>query len=210
MKKVGVTGGIGSGKTAVCKAFEALGAEVFYADAEGKRILHEDPGARAELIAAFGPESYGADGQLNRAYVAAKVFGDDENVTRINAIVHPRVYEAFEARARAAAAAGCPLLIKEAALIFETGGDRFLDAVVVVDAPVQARIRRVMARDGVTATQVQARMAHQLAPEVLRQKADHVIDNSGPPEALAAQVEAVFHALTDKTLPHEAPPPEYP
>ena len=195
MKTLGVTGGIGSGKSTVCRILEALGARVFYADAEAKRLMQDDPGARAEIVAAFGPASYDAEGRLDRAYLAARVFGDAEQVARINAIVHPRVRRALQAAREQAAQEGAPLLVYEAALIFETGGDRHVDAVAVVDAPVEERIRRVAARDGVTAKQVRARMAHQLPPEVLRQRADYVIDNSGPPEALRRQVEAVYRAV---------------
>ncbi|NNF72567.1 MAG: dephospho-CoA kinase, partial [Rhodobacteraceae bacterium] len=147
-------------------------------------------------------ESYDADGRLNRAYVAAKVFGDDANVKRINAIVHPRVYAAFEAAKAQAAAEGIPLLVKEAALIFETGGDAHLDAVAVVDAPVADRVRRVVARDGVTEEQVRARMAHQLPAEELRRRADFILENTGTPAALRAEVERVFRQMT---APSESP-----
>ncbi|GIV61661.1 MAG: dephospho-CoA kinase [Rhodothermaceae bacterium] len=196
MKTLGVTGGIGSGKTTVCRMFEALGARVFYADAEGKRILQEDPGAREEILRAFGPASYDREGRLNRAYLAQQVFGDDEKLARINAIVHPRVYAAFEAARRQAEAEGVPLFVKEAALIFETGGDRHLDAVAVVDAPEEERVRRVMARDGVTPEQVRARMAHQLPPDELRRRADFIIENTGDLAALERQVRQVFRAMT--------------
>ena len=157
--------------------------------------MEEDPEARAEIVAAFGPESYDAGGRLDRAYLAAKVFGDEANVARINAIVHPRVFAAFE-RARAQAERdGVALLVHEAALIFEAGGDRHLDAVAVVDAPEEARIRRVVARDEVTPEQVRARMGHQLPPDELRRRADYLIDNSGSPDDLREQVEQVYRAV---------------
>lgn len=196
MKKVGVTGGIGSGKTAVCRLLATLGAQVFYADAEAKRLMVEHPAVREEITAAFGPESYHADGSLHRAHLAAQVFGDEARVARINAIVHPRVYEAFVTAAQAAEVAGVPLMVKEAALIYETGGDAHLDAVVVVDAPREARLARVTARDGVTEAQVAARMAHQLPPEELRRRADFLLVNDGTLEDLRPQVEALFHRLT--------------
>ncbi len=195
MKTLGVTGGIGSGKSAVCRILEDLGARVFYADAEAKRIMEEDPEVRAEIVAAFGPESYDEHGRLNRAYLAAKVFGDPKNVERINRIVHPRVYEAFEAAKRTAEAEGVPLLVKEAALIFESGGDRHLDAVAVVDAPEDERVRRVVARDGVTPEQVRARMRHQMPPEELRRRADYVIENTGSLDDLRRQVTRVYREV---------------
>jgi dephospho-CoA kinase len=197
MKTLGVTGGIGSGKTTVCRLLEALGARVFYADAEAKRLMQEDPGVRAEIEAAFGAESYDAEGRLNRAFLAAQVFGDERKVDRINAIVHPRVFEAF-ARAKAVAERdGVPLLVKEAALIFEAGGDKHLDAVAVVDAPRGLRVQRVVDRDGTTPEKVLARMGHQLPPDELRRRADYIIENDGPLDDLRAQVDALYQDLVE-------------
>ncbi len=192
MKTLGVTGGIGSGKTTVCRLFEDLGARVFYADREAKKLMEEDPAMRAEITAAFGPESYDAAGRLDRAYLARRVFGEAASVARINAIVHPRVFRAFEAAREAAAREGVVLLVHEAALIFEAGGERYLDAVAVVDAPEAERVRRVTARDAVTPAQVRARMGHQLPPDELRRRADYVIDNTGSLEDLRRQVERVY------------------
>lgn len=192
MKTLGITGGIGSGKTAVCRILETLGARVFYADAEAKRLMEADASARAAIIDAFGAESYDADGRLNRAYLARQVFADPEAVKRINGIVHPRVFAAFEAEKVRAAQDGVALLVKEAALIFETGGDRHLDAVAVVDTPLAFRLARVQERDGVTAEQVQARMGHQLPPETLRARADFVIDNDGTLAELERKVKALY------------------
>lgn len=195
MKTLGVTGGIGSGKTTVCRLFEALGARVFYADLEARRLMEEDPALRADLVAAFGPDTYDAAGRLNRAALAAHVFGHAERLARLNALVHPRVFDAFAEARRRAEADGVPLLVHEAALIYESGGDRHLDAVAVVDAPAAARVARVVARDAVTAAQVEARMQHQLPPEELRRRADFVIENHGSLESLRHQVEQVYRAL---------------
>ena len=198
VKTLGVTGGIGSGKTTVCRLFEELGARVFYADVEAKRLMQEDPEARAALVAAFGPESYDTEGRLDRAYLARHVFGSEENVARINSIVHPRVYQAFEQAKQEAARDGVALLVHEAALIFEAGGDKHLDAVAVVDAPVEERIRRVVARDEVTPEQVRARMTHQLPPKELRRRADYLIDNTGSLDAVRTRVEQVYRAVLRK------------
>jgi len=192
---LGVTGGIGSGKTMVCRMLEELGARVFYADDAAKKLMQDDPAARAEITAAFGPESYDADGRLNRSYLAGQVFSRDDRLHRLNAIVHPRVFRAFEQARVRAEQEGVPLLVHEAALLFEAGGDRHLDAVAVVDAPVAERIRRVVARDGVTPEQVQARMRHQLPAAELRRRADYVIENTGAPEALRTQIEHLYHVL---------------
>lgn len=196
MKTLGVTGGIGSGKTAACRLFAALGADVFYADDEAKRLMHEHPQLRADLVEAFGEESYTADGTLNRAYLAEHVFADPERVERINALVHPRVAEAFDARKAEAARDGVTLLVYEAALIFESGGEDRFDAVAVVDAPEAVRLRRVMARDDATEAQVRDRMAHQMPAEEKRARADYVIENDGARGDLRAEVERTFRLVT--------------
>ena len=197
MKTLGITGGIGSGKTTVCRMLEVLGARVFYADVEAKRLMQEDPAVRAEIREAFGEASYDAEGRLDRAYLAARVFGDEEAVARINGIVHPRVFAAFERARRQAERDGTALLVKEAALLYEAGGARHLDAVAVVDAPAAERIRRVTERDRVTADQVAARMGHQLPPEALRRRADYVLENDGSLDDLRRQVEALYRDVLD-------------
>lgn len=195
MKTLGVTGGIGSGKTTVCRMLEELGASVFYADDVAKRLMGDDEKVRDEIREAFGMESYRPDGTLNRPYIAQTIFEDSSLVDRINQIVHPRVFAAFEEERKKAERAGIPLLVQEAALIFETGADRHLDAVAVVDSPEETRVRRVVDRDGVTPDQVRARMAHQLPPDVLRTRADYVIVNEGSPELLRKEVENLYRTL---------------
>lgn len=197
MKTLGVTGGIGSGKTTVCRMLEELGARVFYADHEAKRILEEDAEARQEIVKAFGAKSYLPGGGLNRAFLAQTVFAEADKVERINAIVHPRVFKHFQEAVTQAREDGVPLMVKEAALIFESGGDRFLDAVVVVDAPKEERVKRVVERDDVGPEDVQARMGHQLPPEELRRRADYLIDNSGSLEKTRTQVEEVYAKMTE-------------
>ena len=197
MTSLGVTGGIGSGKTTVCRMLEGLGAQVFYADVEAKRIMQADPDVRVELVAAFGEGSYDANGRLDRAYLARRVFADEANVARINAIVHPRVFKAFEEAQEAARRDGVDVLVKEAALIFETGGDAHLDAVAVVAAPQAERVRRVAARDGVTSDQVLARMGHQLPPDDLRRRADYVVENTGSLDDLRRQVERLWREVRE-------------
>jgi dephospho-CoA kinase len=197
MTTLGVTGGIGSGKTAACRVFETLGAEVFYADDEAKRLMVEHAELRADITAAFGPGSYDPDGGLNRAHLAEQVFADPEQVERINALVHPRVFEAFARREAEAEAAGAELLVYEAALIFESGRADALDAVTVVDAPEAVRIRRVMARDDASEAEIRARMAHQLDAAEKRRRADYVIANDGAEGDLRAEVERVRRAVLE-------------
>ena len=179
MITLGVTGGIGSGKTTVCGFLQEKGARVFYADIEAKRLMQEDASVRAEITEAFGPEAYTDDGTLDRAVLADRVFGDAERLEQLNAIVHPRVFEAFEAAKERAAEEGVDLLVHEAALLFEAGGDAHVDVTAAVVAPDADRVARVAERDDVAPEQVRARMGHQLPQDELRRRADHVIENDG-------------------------------
>jgi dephospho-CoA kinase len=197
VKTLGVTGGIGSGKTTVCRFLEAEGAKVFYADIEAKRLMRENSDARTAIEAAFGPESYTDDGSLNRAYLADQVFSDPDKLEQLNAIVHPLVFEAFEAAKERAAEDDIPLLVHEAALLFEAGGDAHVDATAVVDAPEADRVARVVERDDATPEQVRARMAHQLPPAELRRRADYVIDNDGSIDDLRTASIALYRAVVD-------------
>ena len=195
IRTLGITGGIGSGKTMVCRLLEERGFPVFYADKEAKKLMQEDEGVRAAIEAAFGAQSYASDGRLDRAYLAEQVFGNEEKLKRLNEIVHPRVFEAFEETKKEAARNGAELLVHEAALIFESGGDQHLDAVAVVEAPDEVRLRRVVERDNVTADQVRDRMGHQLPPAELCRRADYVINNSGAPGDLHAEVDRLLKAF---------------
>lgn len=179
VKTLGVTGGIGSGKTTVCGFLEEKGARVFYADIEAKRLMQEDAGVKDALVDAFGQEAYTEDGSLNRPYLADQVFNDKKQLERLNAIVHPRVFEAFDEAKEQAAEEGIDLLVHEAALIFEAGGDVHLEEVAAVVAPDEDRIAWVTERDDVTPDQVRARMEHQLPQDELRRRADYVIENDG-------------------------------
>ena len=196
MTTLGVTGGIGSGKSTACRMLEEQGARVFYADAEAKRLMQEDDALQTAIAETFGADTYDAEGTLNRARLAAVVFSDEEKLQQLNALVHPKVFEAFGQAKEQAEAEGVELLVHEAALIFESGGDAHLDAVAVVDAPVDVRIRRVTARDGASEAEVRARMSHQLPPAELRQRADYVLDNSGSTAELRRQVHALYAQVT--------------
>lgn len=178
MLVLGVTGGIGSGKSAVCDILEERGARVFHADDVGKRLMTEDHRVRREISAAFGTRSYLSSGRLNRKYLADRVFSDDEALEQINAIVHPRVFEAFVKAKRVASLEGVRLLVHEAALLFEAGGDRHVDCTVYVDAPRYVRVERVVRRDGVTKEKVLDRMRHQVSAAEGRRRADYVLRNN--------------------------------
>ncbi len=188
---LGVTGGIGAGKSRACRILEACGADVFYADDEAKQLLLATD-ARADVIAAFGADTYRMDGSLDRARLGAHVFADPEALARLNAIVHPRVRAAFSARAAQSTA---PMFVKEAAILFETGGDVGLDATLVVDAPIEIRIARTIARDGVDRAAVEARIARQMPDDERRARSDYVLVNDGEGTAFDADVRALYRRL---------------
>jgi dephospho-CoA kinase len=195
MITLGVTGGLGSGKSTVCSMFEELGAPLFLADDEAKRLMIEHPALREDLVEAFGEQTYAPDGKLNRRYLADRVFTDPSDLARINAIVHPYVFEAFKAFREKAAREGVPLAIKEAAILFESGGDRHVDHTLLVDAPVSTRIERVVARDGMTPEAAMERIRHQLPSSELRSRADFVLDNDGSLDDLGARVQEIHGRL---------------
>ena len=171
--RVGLTGGIGSGKSLVARIFSTLGVPVFEADARAKALMTDDPQVRAALIELFGPDVYGDDA-LDRALLASKVFGNAERLAALNAIVHPAVRKAFSIWAEEQTA---PYVIMEAAIMAENEGYRSFDRVIVVNAPEELRIQRVIARDGIDEEAVRARMQHQATEEQRQAIAQFAIVN---------------------------------
>lgn len=184
MLKIGITGGIGSGKTTVCGIFRALGIPVYDADREAKKLMNNHEGLVIAVKEAFGEEAYDTAGQLDRQYLATRVFNDEAALARLNAIVHPVVIQAANDWADAQDA---PYTVKEAALLFQSGSYVHNDYNIVVAAPDELRISRVMQRDGATEQQVRARMDKQMAQQDQIEKADDVIWNDGV-RALIPQV----------------------
>lgn len=174
--KVGVTGGIGSGKSTVCHVLRILGVETFNADEEARKLLNDDAGARTEVMARFGGGLY-ADGELDRKLLASLVFTDARALADLNAIVHPRVRTAFATWAEKRKTH--PYVVMEAAILLGSGGAALLDHIVVVTCPAEERQRRVMLRDGSDAGQVAARMRQQLSDEAMAKGADALIVNDG-------------------------------
>jgi dephospho-CoA kinase len=173
MLRIGLTGGIGSGKSTVAKIFEVLGIPVYYADAASRRLMNEDPQLVKEIIHQFGEKSYN-EGKLNRAYIASIVFNDPEKLSVLNAISHPAtIADANKWIGQQVA----PYIIKEAALIFESGSAEHLDAVIGVYAPAPLRIKRTMDRDQVTPEEVKKRMERQIDEELKMKLCDHIIVN---------------------------------
>ena len=173
MRKIGITGGIGSGKSRLCRLFAERGVAVYDTDAAAKRLMTEDAALVESIKARFGVESY-ADGALNRSYLAARVFSDTAERQALNGLVHPAVKADFVAWAEQQAG---DYVILESALLFEAGLDAMVDAVVAVLAPEALRIERVQQRDGVSEEQVRSRMAAQLSDEELHRKATVTVVN---------------------------------
>ncbi|MCS6989461.1 MAG: dephospho-CoA kinase [Chloroherpetonaceae bacterium] len=187
IKRIGVTGGIGTGKTTVCDILRQLGCEIFSADLVAKRLQETDDDIIAGIKEIFGEAIY-EDGVPNRKRIADIVFRDEEKLKRLNALVHPKVFRAFEEAARRAEAAGKAVIAKEAAILFESGGEKGLDAVIVVASDLNKRIERLKAR-GLSDAEIRARMSRQLPQEELLKRADVVIWNDGSLEALEAETQ---------------------
>lgn len=172
--KVGLTGGIGSGKSTVARLFELLNVPVYYADAASKRLYHTNKELMANLKHHFGEDIYTAD-QLNRSRLAELVFNNPEKLELLNRLVHPpTIKDAEDWMLRQTA----PYVIKEAALLFEAGSAQGLDYVIGVYAPVHLRIKRTMDRDGVSREEVQARMNRQIDEDIKMRLCDFVITNN--------------------------------
>ncbi len=193
---LGLTGGIGSGKSTACRMLNDMGARVFYADKVAKDIMQNDADARALIRDTFGATSYNEHGSLNRSYLAAQVFSDPSKLEKLNAIVHPLVFDAFEEAKAQAQSDGVEVLVHEAALLFEAGGDAHVDYVAVVTAPDDVRIQRVMQRDDTTERAVRDRMQHQLPQAEIRDRADFIIPNNADRDALRDEVRRLYEQLT--------------
>ncbi|MBB6680880.1 dephospho-CoA kinase [Aequorivita sp. 609] len=173
MKVVGLTGGIGSGKTTVIKMFAALGVPVYIADIEAKKLTNSSPVIREKLIKLLGKEAYQND-KLNRKFVAEKIFNDKNLLEGVNAIIHPEVGLHFEKWQEQQTS---DYVIKEAAILFENGSYKNCDVVILVTAPEEVRIARVMKRDGVTKSQVKERIKNQWPDSKKKELADIIIEN---------------------------------
>ncbi|GAB3906232.1 dephospho-CoA kinase [Larkinella knui] len=175
---IGVTGGIGSGKSTVCRIFEALGIPVYYADERAKWLVDHDAILKSDITRLLGPEAYDIAGRYARSWVAAQVFGNPELLLQLNALIHPRVYADTDLWARDYT--GKPYVIKEAALLRAAGeGGNRLDKLIVVQSPLELRIHRVHKRDPQrTEQEIKNIISRQLSDEERIEMADYVIYNN--------------------------------
>jgi dephospho-CoA kinase len=190
-KIIGLTGGIGSGKTTVANLFASLGIPVFNADDAAKQLMQNSPIIKNQLIQQFGDQVY-EQGQLNKSYLASIVFGDPEKLAILNSIVHPVTIQAALDWAQQQSSA---YVIKEAALIFESNASEGLDYVIGVTAPIALRIERVMKRDQCSQAEVEKRMQYQISDAVKMKLCDKVIVNDDI-QLITPQVIAIHEAFS--------------
>lgn len=193
MIRLGITGGIGSGKSYVARLLAQRGLPVYDTDTEAKRLMLSDADIRAGLIGLLGERVY-VDEKLNKPLLADYLFASDEHASRINSIVHPSVKRDF--LRWAASRAEHEVVALESAILYESGFDDVVDYVVAVYAPLEVRIRRAMERDCATEEQVKSRISSQMNEELKRDRADFVIVNDG--RALSSQLDALLKALKNR------------
>lgn len=192
---VGITGGIGVGKSFCAEIFKWLGVPLYIADKEAKLIMIQDQDVKAAIIDLFGKESYIDDGRINRKHLAKVIFSDPSQLAKMNAIVHPAVRDHF--RKWADMHQNHPYIIQESALIFETGSFKLFDKVIVVDAPLELRISRTMTRDHTSREEVLARISKQYDQKEKVELADHIIHNDGR-QMIIPQIIQIHHVLLDE------------
>ncbi len=174
-KIIGLTGGIGSGKTTVAKMFQDLGVPVYIADEEAKKLNDTSKTIIKGLKKLLGGTIYSADGKLNRKKMASMIFNDAELLAKVNNLIHPEVAKHFE---KWTALQTVPYVLKEAAILFESGSHKNCDKVILVTAPEEIRIKRVMNRDKVSREEVLSRMKNQWSEEKKRKLSDFIIENT--------------------------------
>ena len=179
MNLIGLTGGIGSGKTTVASIFNTLGIPVYDSDFRAKHLMNSEAGIKEQIIALFGKESYTPGNELNRHYIASRVFSDQTQLEQLNAIVHPAVYKDLLAWSKEHNQVSSPYLIQESAILFEENLTRRLNAIILVVAPEELRIERTISRDNVTRDEVLKRIKLQWPDENKIPASDYVIYNDG-------------------------------
>lgn len=190
MKTIGVTGGIGSGKSVVCKVLEANGFPVFYSDDEAKKIIQSNDFVISELVHLLGPETY-VKGVYNRAFVSQQLFSNPSLREMVNQIVHPAVRSEFQhwkAKQKA------KLVFNEAAILFETGMYKQYDATILITAPIEVRIERIKSRDHLTKEEIEARINSQLGDAEKIKLATYTVNNDGK-SLITIQIEKILADL---------------
>jgi dephospho-CoA kinase len=192
MLKIGISGGIGSGKTTVCRIFETLDIPVYYADLRAKELYNENEDIKGNIKSLFGENIYNYNSKIDLKKIAEIVFKDNQKLLQLESIIHPGVFRDFEQF--------CLLnkskkfIIKEAALLFESGSYKNLDKIIVMDSPLELRIKRTIARDHLSKEEIMARISRQWSDEQRLSLADYVIHNDEK-TMLIPQVMAIFEQI---------------
>lgn len=184
MLKIGITGGIGTGKTTVCKIFQSLGIPVFYADEQARALMNTDAKLIQQIKDRFGEETYDSSNQLNRARLASLVFTDEKALKELNSFVHPATFQAFKEWQKGKEA---PYCLHEAAILFESGAFKTCDYIVLVSSPLELRMKRIKNRDNKSVAEIQAIMDKQLPEEEKAERSDFILINDEK-KALIPQV----------------------
>lgn len=198
MYKVGITGGIGSGKSKVAELLSDRGVAIYNSDLRAKELMNSNAALREALIATFGAECYTQDG-LNRAWLAQRVFNNEAELAKLNAIVHPAVMQDFTAWAEAEEG---NYVVLESAILLEAGLESYVDVVVAVMAPKELRLERAMLRDGASREQIEERMRNQMSDEERTDRAKYAIVNIDL-EELEEDVEQLHRRLCYDSKPHD-------
>jgi dephospho-CoA kinase len=196
MIKIGITGGIGSGKTTVCRVFELLGVPVYNADDESKKIVDNNKEVKEKIVSAFGKDVLNENGFIDRKKLASYVFNNKQNLEKLNSIIHPVVGEQFEEWVKKHQS--CPYIIKEAAILFESGAYKQVDEVITVTSPLELKIKRAMSRDRITREQVEQRINNQMSDEEKIKRSKCVIVNDEQ-RLLIPQVLKIHEQLNKST-----------
>ncbi|MFZ5469536.1 MAG: dephospho-CoA kinase [Myxococcota bacterium] len=194
MRLIGLTGGIASGKSTVSAMLRGLGAHVIDADLVAREVVEPGQPALMELAARF-PGVVGPDGRLDRQKLGERIFGDVGERAALNALLHPRIQQAFLEHTRRLAEAGVPVVVYDAALLIENGLHESMNGVIVVTVPRKVQLARLMARDGLSRAAAEERLAAQLPLDQKERLATWLIDNSGSVESTRAQVERVWKEI---------------
>lgn len=202
--KVGVTGGIGSGKSYVCDLLRQKGYPVYACDEEAKRLMVEDTVLVSSLKALIGEDAYDEDGRLNKQSIATFLFSAAENARRINGIVHPRVKDDFLQWVRLQSSS---VVFMESAILFESGFDAVVDTTLMIYAPLQVRLERVMRRDGISADMAMKRVEAQMADDEKLRLSDLMVVNDGVSD-LDAQITEVVRYLANSIVDVDCPTEE--
>lgn len=191
MTKIGITGGIGSGKSVVAELLQVHGVPVYIADVESKQLTATSPVIRQGLIGLLGEDVYTPEG-LNRTYLASRIFSDAPLLRQVNAIIHPEVSRHYRAWVEKQS---CPVTALESAILFESGFDSLVDVRLMVYAPREVRIQRAMQREKASREEIVRRIENQMDDEIKKQRADYIIYNDGK-QALIPQLQLVLQSLS--------------